>query len=121
MTTSTPVFTIELEGGTLVLTPQRNISSLAEDEVQQQWDDLITQVTHDDVKHVVFDFCNVSYFGSSMLEAMLSIWKKIALKEGSIAVCNLSGTGLEIMQLAKFDTIWQIAESRAAAMESFSS
>ncbi len=121
MTTTTPVFEIESEGAALILTPRRNISSLAEEEVQQQWDDLMTQVNQGDAQHVVFDFCNVSYFGSSMLEAMLSIWKKIAEREGKMAVCNLSGTGLEIMQLSKFDTIWQITESREAAIESLCS
>lgn len=110
------VFKIEVERRTLILSPQRNITSLAEDEVQLQWDTLIARLDGSEIAHVVFDFAKVSYFGSSMLEAMLYLWKKIDAQGGKLAVCNLSSTAAEILRLSRFDKIWRVCGSRDEAL-----
>ena len=49
-----PVFSYVREQGALVITPSRNISSLAEDEVQQQWDSIVSELDEPEVQHIVF-------------------------------------------------------------------
>lgn len=111
------VFVVSQRGAALIISPLRNISSLAEEEVKQQWDDILAQLDQPEVKHVVFDFEKVNYFGSSMLEAMLYLWKRISTDEGKMAVCNVSETATEILKLSRFDTIWPICASRQEALD----
>lgn len=111
------VFLVSHQRDTMILAPLRNISSLAEDEVQSQWGDIVSRLERPDVKHVIFDFGRVSYFGSSMLEAMLSLWKRIRKHDGKMAVCNVSTTASEILRLSKFDTIWPIHDSLDDALD----
>ena len=115
---SSKVFEISSDRGTLILAPSRNISSLSEDDVQLQWDDILGQLDNTGIIHVVFDFEKVNYFGSSMLEAMLYLWKRINPAGGKMAVCNVSETAAEILKLSKFDTIWPICDTLNDALES---
>ena len=107
-----PVFGIGVETPALVLTPSRNISSLTEAAVQNQWDEIVGLVDQDEIHHVVFD-----YFGSSMLEAMLFLWKRISTEGGKMAVCNASQTASHVLNISKFDSMWPIHSSRQAALD----
>ena len=62
-----------------------------------------------------FDMVKVNYFGSSMLEAMLYLWKKINTEGGKMAVCCVSDTAREILELSRFDTIWPICQSQGGS------
>ena len=109
---SEPTFDISVDGSTLVVVPTRNISSIAEAEVKDEWDEVLAKMQQSDVLHVIFDFHRISYFGSSMLEAMLQLWKQIRSKDGKLVVCNVSDTAKEILRLSKFDTIWPVCDTR---------
>lgn len=111
------VFKIEVARHALILSPQRNISSLAEDEVQSQWDGIVARLDEPGIAHVVFDFGKINYFGSSMLEAMLYLWKKIDAEGGKMAVCSLSSTAAEIIHLSRFDAIWKVCGNRDEALD----
>ncbi len=116
MSTS-PIFVVNLKRAALVIMPLRNISSLAEDELQSQWDDLLAQLRQPEVKHVVFDFEKLNYFGSSMLEAMLFFWKEINEDGGKLAVCSVSETAREILKLSRFETLWPIFDTCDEALD----
>lgn len=111
------VFDMDLEDDVMIVAPRRNISSLAEQQVQAEWDGIVTTLEKSDVRHVVFDFHHVQYFGSSMLEAMLFLWKLLQREQGKMAVCNVSSTAQEILRLSKFDTIWPVCGTRTDAMD----
>ena len=115
------VFIVNVQGETLLITPLRNISSLAEDEVQEQWEDIKSKVEQREVKDIVFDFEKVNYFGSSMLEAMLYLWKQVSPSNGRVVVCNVSETAHEILRVSKFDTLWPIYDSQQQALTELSS
>ncbi len=114
------VFRIERNGSTLVLTPRCNISSLATENMQPELQTLQAIVACDDVKDVVVDFDEVPHFGSEMLGAIHMIWKRIRADGGKLVICNVSRVGREILQVAKFDLIWPIYESRSEALAALS-
>lgn len=115
--TDSRFFSVAVERKALVVTPLQNISSLADAEVSSQWGDILSQLEQSGAKHVVFDFEKLSYFGSSMLEAMLVLWKRIHPDDGKMAICNTADSAREILQLSKFDTIWPIYDSRQEALD----
>ena len=101
----------------MFVAPRRNISSLAEEQVRAEWDGIVASVEQPEVHHVVFDFHHVQYFGSSMLEAMLFLWKILQREQGRMAICQVSATAKDILRLSKFDTIWPVCETRNDALD----
>jgi anti-anti-sigma factor len=115
MTTSA-LFEVEVLQPTLIVVPQENVNSLIDDRVQPELARLFTILAESAVHNVVVDFGQIEYFGSSMLEAMLKLWKHASSLGGKMAVCNLSEVGREVLQVGRFDTLWDICDSREAAL-----
>lgn len=109
------IFDAASDGSTLIVTPSTNVGSLAGESVNYELEDLLRQLERSGLKHVVFDFANVSYFGSSMLGAMHAVWKQVSAAGGKMAVCNLSDVEREVLEVSKFDTLWPICDSRDEA------
>ena len=111
------IFDTELQDATLIVAPRGNVSTLAGEDVHSEVVGLLDQLEQAAVMHVVIDLQKASYFGSSMLGAMNALWNRIRRRGGKMAVCNVSGTGLEILQISKFDTLWPICASREEALK----
>lgn len=111
-----PFIEFENEGSTMVITPLRTISSLAEEAVKPELDFLLERLEHLGVRQVVVDFARVEYIGSSMLEALRRIWVKVHEGGGQMALCNAGPVVREVLQVARFDTIWQLYDTRDEAL-----
>ena len=92
----------------MIVTPLRNIGSLAEHDVQREFAALRERITAGAAQHVVMDFSQLSYFGSSMLEGLRSLWTVLRQRDGQLAVCSLSPVGTEILLLAQFDRLFRV-------------
>ena len=79
--------------------------------------DLLERFEQSDLRHVVIDIENSPYFGTSMLQVMTALWKRVRARGGRMAVCSVSDTGLEILQVTRFDPLWPICSSRAEDLE----
>ena len=110
-------FEFTVRRSALIVTPLRNISSLAEADVKANWDQIIEQLADEDVAHVVFDVAAIEYFGSSMLEALLALWKNIIKSGGRLAICNASPVVREILRISRFESVWPICDSVDAALD----
>ena len=114
------LFMAARRGDTLVLTPLRNIGSLAEPRVQLELAYLLEHLDEPGVQNIVVDLVNVKYFGSSMLEALRMLRVQANERCGSTAACNVSHTGQDILSLARFDSHWPIYHSIEEALRSVS-
>ena len=110
-------FAVESENDTLIVMPLRSMGSLAEESVRPELDTILEQIRHPDMRHAVIDLSEISYFGTSMLEAMYSIWRRIRDDEGKMVLCNVSTMGREILRVSRFDTLWPICDSREEALQ----
>jgi anti-anti-sigma factor len=111
------VFQVEREGPTLVVTPQGSVSSLAAGTLQPEIDALLGEIAVGDVRSVVFDLAEVTYFGSLMLSAIQSVWKRLRPAQGKVALCNVSDLGRDILRIARFDLLWPVYASRQEALD----
>jgi anti-anti-sigma factor len=109
------VFDVSSRGDVLIVAPRRNISSLADDGVQSNWREILSQ-TGSGHRHVVFNFEQIDYFGSTMLEAMLVLWKRIVDSGGRMAVCNASPTIRDILRVSRFETLWPVCDTLDSAL-----
>ena len=82
---------------------------------------LLDRIEDTGVQHAVVDLEQSAYFGTSMLQAMAAIWKRVRARGGKMAVCNVSDTGREILRVTRFDTLWPICSSQQEALEAVSS
>ena len=110
------IFETEIQDTTIIVAPRGDVSTLAGEDVHAELPDLLNQLQRTEVKHVVFDLKKASYFGSILLGVMSALWGRIRHRGGKMAVCNVSDTGLEILQVSKFDTLWPICASREEAL-----
>ena len=105
------------EGSVLVVDILRPVGSLAEQDVMRELDQILAATENLPSCKILIDFNQAAYFGSSLLEALRIIWTKIEHREGRMMLCNLAPVGKEIVQIAKFDHLWPLSETRAEALQ----
>lgn len=114
---TTKTFSAESEGRTLIVEPLVNVSGLAEKDVRPELDRILDQLRETETPNVVIDFAKISYFGTTMLEAMHRIWRCVREADGRMVLCNVSNMQREVLHVAGFDTLWPICDSRQEALE----
>lgn len=59
-----------------------------------------------DKRHVVLDFKNTAFFGSSAMGFFTRLWKRVRAKGGRMVLCHLSPLEQELLQVTQLDTLW---------------
>jgi anti-anti-sigma factor len=108
---------LEEAGETLIVTPLFTSSRFTEAEVVGEWNRIVHKVEGAEVSRVVVDLGHVPYFGSTLLDWIVQMWRRLQEKGGTLAVCNASQVGREVLLIARFDRLWEIHDSRQEAME----
>ena len=106
----------EQAGETLVVAPLFTFATFAEAGIDSEWTAVQKQLDTPGIKNVVVDLGQIPYFGSTVLEWMVQMWKRIRDKGGHLATCNASPIGREVLAVAHFDKLWGICDSREAAL-----
>lgn len=117
----TPSQLVKLEqvGDVLIISPLFTFGTFTETELLTEWTNIERLLREPTVQHVIIDLSEVPYFGSTVLEWMVLIWKRIRAKGGRLAVCNCSELGQKILAATRLDTLWRIDVDRAGAMATF--
>ena len=110
-------FSTHRDGAALVVEVLQPVGSLADDSVLSELDRILAEIGTSAAHAVIVDFHRIAYFGSSLLEALRVVWRHLQPLGGKIVLCNLSPVGREIIELAKFDQVWPIADSFAEAQQ----
>lgn len=104
------------QGDTLIVSPLFTFATFTEPDIAAEWDAVQQQLDAPDVQHVVVDLGNIPYFGSTVLEWMVQMWKRVRDKGGRLATCNASPIGREVLTIARFDKLWGICDTRDDAL-----
>jgi anti-sigma B factor antagonist len=64
----------------------------------------------------VIDFAKTGYIDSSGLGVLVSLSKRIREQRGRLRLAGLNGDLTTLFELTKLDTLFQITETRAAAL-----
>ncbi len=110
---------LESAGETLIVTPLCTSSRFTEDEVLGEWNRVLNRVEDEDVQRVLVDLGHIPYFGSTLLDWIVQMWRRLQEREGALAICNASKVGREVLLIARFDKLWRIHDSRQDALDSF--
>lgn len=100
----------------LVVSPLFTFSRFAAGDIGQELEAVQDEIETAAVKHVVVDLGQIPYFGSTVLEWMVQMWKRIKAKGGKFAACNASPIGREVLNTAQFDKLWGLFNTRDEAL-----
>jgi anti-anti-sigma factor len=124
MQTSTPsvplregqIFSREISGNTLILNPLIHLGSLNEPEIALETQELLDFLNHSASANLVIDLAQGDYLGTSMLGAMVKLWKRVSQRGGRLALCNVSESITQVLRVTKLQTVWPIYGSREQAL-----
>ena len=109
---------IDKTGDAVIVSPLFTFASFTEADLAAEWKAVQHEIEAADVKHVIVDLGEIPYFGSTVLEWMVQMWKQAKAKGGKLATCNCSQIGREVLHAARFDTLWGVFETRDEALKS---
>jgi len=101
----------ERRGEALVVSPLFTFASFTEADIADEWKAVEKQLDDPAIKHVVVDLGAIPYFGSTVLEWMVQMWKRVKAKGGNLVTCNVSPVGREVLSAARFDLLWHTADN----------
>jgi anti-anti-sigma factor len=110
------VFKIEEQGNVLILTPFRDLRELEFDAIEVGAESVMQLLGQKQAQHVVIDFHNTDYFGSTALGFFVKLWKRIRATGGEMVFCGLSDHEREVLRVTRLDTLWSICKTRAEAL-----
>ena len=65
---------------------------------------------------VVIDLTEVEFFGSSFIELMFRLWKRLQDRSGRFALCGASSYCREVLAVTKLERLWQTFDTRDEAV-----
>ncbi len=108
-------FTMQREGDILVVDVEGQLIVGNRQELKQK---VLDELEKGERKFLI-DFSQTGYIDSSGLGVLVSLSKKIREQGGELRLANLNEDLKTLFELTKLDTLFQIADSRARALESF--
>jgi len=111
-----PVFQTERAGDALVVVPQQDLGGLDALKIRPEVESLLGRLQGPEASGVVVDLQRVAWFGTSMLEVIHVLWRRVHPRGGKVALCNVSPVGREVLRVSQFDTLWTICASRDEAL-----
>ena len=69
---------------------------------------------------MVLDMSVTEFFGSSFIEVLFRVWKKLGTKPAAkLGLAGLQPYCREVLSVTHLDSLWPVFESRTAAVEAF--
>ncbi len=109
----------EMSGAALIVAPQGDCSSLEIDILHAELQEILEQIATNSVVGLVVDLERAPYFGSTMLGALIRLWRSMSLMRGRLALCNVSAAERDVLNATRLDQVWDIYPTRSAALEAF--
>ncbi len=90
---------------------------LEQSEIDALADTFMPLIEQTDEINLVIDFSKVQFCSSAVLGLLIRISKKVYQRNGGLALCCISPTIQEIFRITRLDTIFDIYETQAQAIE----
>lgn len=103
----------ESSGDILIITMNGRLDALTSPQAEKQVFDLINRGEH----KVLFDFSGVDYLSSAGMRMLLSVAKKLKSLSGKLVISDIQPNVIDILQMAGFDHVLDIAASRKDGLQ----
>lgn len=102
-------------GKVVIVAVNGDVDTTTVGDLQAVFDDLVTRGE----QNYVIDLSGVTFMDSSGLAALAQLYKRIRIGHGDVRLCCLSPELRRIIELTRFDRVFDIFDSRDAAVASF--
>lgn len=77
---------------------------------------LLEQAMAADPPRLLLDMSETSYIGSSFIELLFRVWKRLQQRQGEMAMCGLSPFCMEVLTATRLDKLWPLYTDCNAAL-----
>jgi anti-sigma B factor antagonist len=109
-------FAIKKDGEIVVVDVEGQLIVGNRQELKQK---VLDELERGEKKFLIDDFAQTGYIDSSGLGVLVSLSKKIREQGGELRLANLNDDLKTLFELTKLDTLFQIADTRQRALQSF--
>lgn len=116
------VFEYDRSHNILIVAPRGNITEFRDSDIRDAYNNTYREITQEHVRHLLIDFSEMSYFGSTFVGILIRLAKKIRLDGGEAVLCCLSDNmrdmlkTLMLLENTKTDFFWVPFDSREEAV-----
>lgn len=115
------IFTMEWCGSTLIVAPQGDVTTVEDEEVRAELKDLLRIIAEQKVTAVVVDLSHAPYFGSTLLGALIKLWRRLSHVKGRMVLCGISDFVEDLLRVTRLESIWPVYPSRDEALAAIES
>jgi anti-anti-sigma factor len=108
---------VRQDGEVLVITLLRDVGLGDEERLSADLEVLRSRLHDQGVRCLIVDFSASAYIASSLLSALVMLWKQVRCRNGRAAVCNLSANVRDVLHRTRLDTMWPVCASQQEALE----
>jgi len=84
-----------------------DFKNITEDIVASASNVLMTAASNEQ-PNLVLDFSDVEFFGSSFIEVLFRVWKRLQQRGGGFALANVSIYCHEVLKTTHLDSLWPV-------------
>jgi anti-anti-sigma factor len=110
------LFEIEHADETLILNLRRGVESIEFADEPPAVQELVESLRNQPVRYIVVDCHDIDFLRSTALGFFVTIWQRIKAHGGSMAFCNTSEKGRQVLAATKLGRIWRIHDTRENAL-----
>jgi anti-anti-sigma factor len=109
------------ENEAFVLMPVEGIGAFDSLSYTEEAERLLNELRNSQLVHVIVDLERVDWFGTFLVEILLSLWRYVNANHGKMRLCNVSKSGREVLQVLRLDTMWPVDSLREDALHAINS
>jgi anti-anti-sigma regulatory factor len=111
------LFPIDRRGDTLIVTPKGDPCSFANLNFNVEHAALLGLLKNGPYRNLLVDLSSSNYFGAKVLGAIAEWAKRVAEREGQVAVCGASSDMRELLQIYGIKDQWPLFPTREAGIK----
>jgi anti-anti-sigma factor len=110
------IFELEQADNTIVVVPTVDLRELEYQRIEEGARTILDLLHESGIKNVVMDFRKTDCCDTPALGFFLKLWKRVRVRKGRMAFCNVSDHEKVILQITNLDSTWPICSTRSEAL-----
>lgn len=112
VTTGDPLYRFESGDGYALIELLPALNDAPWNEIERIGGEILERLEGTRFRGLMVDLSALSYMGSAMMALVVRLWKSVQQSKKSMVVVNRDPMVLELLRIAKLDTIWTVVANR---------
>lgn len=117
MGSASDMFSVEMAGSTIVISPVGNMNSLSGELLTEAAEMMTQLIESHESPMLVIDLSGVPSCSSVFMSFLLRCHKAVKSRGGEMVLSGVSHTMRELLSLTRLDTVWAVYQTRLEALD----